>query len=286
MSFVPLDLPVLAFLCLMTFLAGLVDSIAGGGGLISLPAFMLTGIPTSTALACNKLSSSAGTTISTARYLRAGVVNLPIAIVTAIAAMAGSALSTNLMIRIPENVLHIVVLLLLPLAAVAALGKRRGRKEDCRQHEPAVTADAETGGTQGDGREQDAKRKKSLPDMRTFLISLPIGFLIGMYDGLVGPATGTFLIIAFTAILGFGTVEAGGIGKVVNLCSNYASLTILLAAGKVAFGIAVPAAIFCCLGHFIGAGIALRDGEKVIRPLMLVVICLLGVTLLAQLAIP
>lgn len=111
--------------------------------------------------------------------------------------------------------------------------------------------------------------------MKKALLALGIGFGIGLYDGMVGPGTGTFAIIAFTSLMGFDLRTANGNAKVLNLASNYASLFTYLSSGLVVFPVGIPCAISNIVGNIIGSHFALRKGAKFIRPMMLVVLVLL-----------
>ena len=111
--------------------------------------------------------------------------------------------------------------------------------------------------------------------IQNFSNAIAIGFGIGLYDGVMGPGTGTFAIIAFTTLMGFDLRTANGNGKVLNLASNYASLFTYLMNGLVVFHIGIPCAISGIVGNIIGSHFALRKGAKFIRPMMLVVLVLL-----------
>ncbi len=252
----PLPPLTMAFLCGMTFLAGLVDSVAGGGGLISLPAFLASGLPSHVAFGCNKFSSSIGTTVSTARYFRSGAMDVATAVLAALGAFAGSALASSVLLYISDDVFRIIVICVLPVAAFVILTRKSDELSSNRSGEIALP--------------------------RRLVISCVIGFFIGGYDGLVGPGTGTFAIIAFNMALRYDLRCASGNAKVLNLASNYASLVVMLMAGKVNFAIGIPTALFCMAGHTIGAGIALKRGAGIIRPMLIVVLVLLLANLVSQ----
>ena len=253
----PLPPLTLAFLWFMVFLAGFVDAIAGGGGLISLPAYLACGLPSHVAVGCNKFSSAVGTTFSTLRYFRNGAVDLFAGAITAAAAFVGSAAGSNLLLLISDEAFRVVVVCVLPVAAVIIL-TRRG---------DALAAD----------------RSGELSRARKAALAAAIGLVIGCYDGLVGPGTGTFAIIAFNLLMHYDLRTAGGNAKCMNLASNYASLAVLLLAGKVTWAIAVPAAAFSIAGHVLGAGMALRRGARFIRPMLVVVLALLLGNLVSEL---
>ena len=222
----------MAFLMLMTGFAGFVDSAAGGGGLISLPAYLFAGLPPHYTYATNKFSAACGTTFATANFFKSGAINVKVGVLAAIGSFAGSALGA-----------HIVL-----LAAVIILWQRNL---------------------------PDENRDDGTLDLKKILLALAIGLGIGLYDGIMGPGTGTFAIIAFTTLMGFDLRTANGNGKVLNLASNYASLFTYLMNGLVVFHIGIPCAVSNILGNLLGSHFALKKGARFIRPMMLVVLVLL-----------
>lgn len=236
----------LLIVCPLTFLAGFVDSVAGGGGLISLPAYYLAGLPPVVAAGTNKLSACMGTLAATGRFLIGRKVAVSIALAAALGALPGSWLGTNLLKSIPEDAVRMMMIAAIPVVAVVVLRRGKRLSGHCR-----------------------------VPERGVLPAGFAIGLAVGFYDGLVGPGTGTFLILLFTMILGMEAVEASGTAKVVNLASNVASLINLLLAGKVLIGLGIPAAIFAMLGNLMGAGMTMRRGTGFIRGMLLVVLVLL-----------
>lgn len=245
---VTVSLPMMVFLCGMVGLAGFVDASAGGGGLISLPAYMVTGLPVHTLYGANKFSSACGTTFASAMFFRKGALDLQVALTAAAASFVGSGLAARLVLVLSDRVLKTLVLVMLPLAALVIFARRNLPEED---------------------RSREVPRKKAL------LLAAVIGFGIGAYDGLIGPGTGTFAIIAFSSVLHFDLRTASGNAKMLNLASNYASLATYIMAGNVPFALAVPCAVCNILGNVLGSHFALNRGAKFIRPMMLVVMVLL-----------
>ncbi|HOY84003.1 MAG: TSUP family transporter [Candidatus Cloacimonetes bacterium] len=244
-SLTPLDYAlVLPFI----FLAGLIDSIAGGGGLISLPAYVAAGLPMHTALATNKFSSACGTVFSTARYLHAKMIDLPVALVSAVLALLGSYLGTRAVLLLSGDFLRWLLLVVIPVIAVLTLIRKNfGRQNHSRQLKLGL---------------------------RLFLGGLA-GLLIGFWDGFFGPGTGTFLILVYALLLHYDFVVANGNTKVVNLASNLAALTAFLIAGKVYFPLAVPAAAFGIAGNLIGSKLVVRNGNRLIKPIFVLALVLL-----------
>ena len=117
-------------ICPMLFLAGLVDAIGGGGGLISLPAYLLAGLPVHNAIATNKLSSTCGTALTTVRFIRQGLVNWRIAVPTIFCAIGGSSLGANLSMNVPESVMEAVLFVVLPVVAFIVLSPKTFRDHD------------------------------------------------------------------------------------------------------------------------------------------------------------
>ncbi len=238
----------LCFLVCMITLAGFVDSAAGGGGLISLPAYLFAGLPPHFVYGTNKFTAACGTSVATANYFRKGALDGKIALLAAAGSFAGSALGARLVLLLSDAVLKWMMLVLLPLAAAVIFWRRNLPDED---------------------------RSAALAPRKKLLLALAIGLGIGCYDGLVGPGTGTFAILAFTTVMGYSLRTAGGNAKVLNLASNYASLIVYLLSGYVAFSIAIPCAVGNICGNVLGSQLALKKGARFIRPMMVVVLALL-----------
>jgi len=240
------------FLFAMIFIAGFIDSSAGGGGLISLPAYLFAGLPPHIAIGCNKMSSSIGTTLSTIRYFRNKALDLKAAFISAAAAFVGSAIGSKLVLVINDDILKIAVLVIIPTAAAIVLLRKN-------------YGEADMSGT------LTAKNK--------VLFSVIIGFFIGCYDGFIGPGTGTFAIIAYTALMKYDLRTASGNSKALNLASNYAAVITFALAGTIRYDIALPAALFGIAGNYLGSGLAIKKGAKFIKPMLIVVMLLLLVKL-------
>ncbi|MBS6645808.1 MAG: TSUP family transporter [Clostridiaceae bacterium] len=238
--------------CPLVFLAGLVDSIAGGGGLVSLPAYILAGVPAHMALGTNKLGSAMGTTISTARYIKNGYLEGKImasmAACSVAAALAGSTIGSRLSLLTSEAVIKNMMVIVLPVVAFYVM-----RNKDMGDNEKTNT----------------------LPIKKVYLITIAAAFLIGMYDGFYGPGTGTFLILILTGVARMNLRTASGITKVINLSSNVAALVTFITSGNVIYPLGLAAGVFCIAGHYIGSGMVVHNGQKVVRPVILVVLLIL-----------
>lgn len=243
-----ITLPQIIFICIMIFLSGFVDSIAGGGGLISIPAYLSVGMPAHLALGCNKVSASVGTALAAGRYLMNGALDVKTSLISAVTSFAGASLGAQLALHIDEQRLKLILLVVLPFVAVFLLAKR----------------------TYGEENKAAAQNKWT-----AFFLALLIGFLIGGYDGLLGPGTGTFAIIAYCTLMHYDLKTASGNAKVLNLASNVSSAIAFAVAGSVLYKVALPAALCGIAGNYIGSGLAIKKGGRFIRPMMTVVIVLL-----------
>lgn len=244
-------LKMLMIICPLIFTAGFVDAVAGGGGLISLPAYILAGLPTHQAAGCNKFSASLGTVVATVNYIKSGKVKLRIAIFAAMGAIVGSSLGTYLALIISDQLLKGMMMVAIPIVAVFLITQKNlGNEKNV----------------------QDLKKRSLLSES---IISISIGLVIGCYDGLIGPGTGTFLMIAFSFILGIDLVTSSGCAKVANLASNITSVIIYSLGGKVLFLLAIPAAGCSMLGGYLGSKFAIKGGSQKVRYIMFLVIGLL-----------
>lgn len=234
--------------CPMLFLAGFVDAIGGGGGLISLPAYLLAGVPIHQTIATNKMSSTCGTALTTLRFIREGLVNWKLAVPTLVVAILGSSLGANASMAMDDSVMEKILFFVLPVVAFIVLN-------------PKIFHDNE--GTEW----------KLTP--KVWAAALGSSFLVGVYDGFYGPGTGTFLIIAFTVIAKLNMKTANAQAKVINLTTNLTSLTIFLMNGQVVLLLGIAAAVCNMAGNYLGASLALAKGSRITRPMILLVLTLL-----------
>jgi len=242
--------------CPLLFLAGFVDAIGGGGGLISLPAYMLAGLPIHQTIATNKLSSTCGTALATARFIKLGLVNWKLALPTIVAAILGSSLGAHASMAMEEGLMENILFLVLPVTAFIVLN-------------PKIFHD---------NAETELKLTK-----RTWITALLSALVVGLYDGFYGPGTGTFLIIAFTVFAKLSMRTANAQAKVINLTTNITSLTIFLLNGQVVFPLGLAAAACNMAGNYLGAGLAVSKGSRITRPIIILVLGLLFLKILGVL---
>ncbi len=236
------------------FLASFMDAVAGGGGIISLPTYLLAGLPMHFALGTNKLSSCIGTAVSTARYAKNGYADWKLAPSSIVCALIGAHFGTRLQLTIPENYLKYLLLIVLPVVAVVVLRQRQLPEE-----------------------KGDILFRKQL-----LIVSLS-ALVIGAYDGFYGPGTGTFLLIIFCRLAKMDVRTAGGNVKLVNLSSNIGAVVTSFMNGKVFWQLGLIGAVASIAGHWLGAGMAIKNGSKLIRPTIIVVLILLFIKVLFDL---
>ena len=251
-----MDCTILQFIivCPMVFLAGFVDAIAGGGGLISLPAYLIAGVPTLMALGTNKMSSMMGTAIATGRFAKNGYIQFKKVVWFIVAALIGSSIGSNLTLLVSDKILQYMMIVILPIVAFYVMRNKK-------------MGDDSLAGT--------------LPERKSFLIALASALIIGIYDGFYGPGTGTFLLLVLTGAARYTMKEAAGTTKAINLSSNVAAFVTFVIHGKIIYTLGLAAAICSILGNYIGSGLVMGNGQKIVRPLILVVLAILFVKILS-----
>jgi uncharacterized membrane protein YfcA len=245
-----LDPFVLVVLGLAGLAAGFVDAIAGGGGLIAIPALLSVGVPPIAALATTKVQSAVGTTIATLTYWRGGLVDLRRLLPGMIASFVGAWLGALSVRSIETAILTSAVPVALILIAAYFL------------FAPHLT-------------DEDRQTRAN------FVLFVPVmGFLLGYYDGLFGPGTGSFFTIAFVTLFGLGVTRAAGHTKALNLMSNLGALALFIPAGDVLWPAAIAMGTGQVIGGWLGARTGIRFGARLIRPLVVVVSVVLALRLL------
>ena len=228
----------LSFLTSAAFFAGFVDAMAGGGGLISLPALVAAGLPPHAALATNKVQSAIGTTISAARYVRNGHVHAPVAITSFLFSFIGSFAGAWVVMRVPGDSLEALIPALIILVGVITFIRKDFGAQD--------------------------RFIGMLP--KWYVLAALFAFTLGFYDGFFGPGTGSFLAFGYVFLFHFGFVRATGNAKVANLASNYAAIAAFLLGGQILWLLALCMGAANLAGAWLGAGLAMRGGTKVIKP--------------------
>ena len=241
--------------CPLAFIAGFVDSIAGGGGLISLPAFIFAGVPVHNALGTNKLSSTMGTTIATIKYAISGYMVRAFVVVGVACGLAGSALGSSLVLVADDTFIRVFMLVALPLIAFFVLKTKN----------------------------LDKFADDPLPRGRALAVTAVIALALGVYDGFYGPGTGTFLILLLTALAHQDVRTVAGTTKAINLSTNVAAFVVFLVNGAVLLPLGLAAGAFNIAGNYLGASRFTKSGSAIVRPIMMVVLVLFAAKLVADL---
>ncbi len=244
------DLLTLVALGVVGMVAGFVDAIAGGGGLIALPALLSAGIPPIAAFGTNKVQSVIGTAMAATTYWRKGFVSLPDLGVAIVLTGIGAFLGALTVKGIDTSLLSYAVPV--ALICIALYFTFAPKLTDADSH---------------------ARLK--------FAAWVPVmGFVIGFYDGIFGPGTGSFLTMGFVTLFGLGLTRAAGNTKVLNLTSNLGALALFIPSGDVIWPVAFAMAIGQLVGGYLGALTGIRFGARLIRPMVVIISIVLALRLL------
>ncbi|MCC0632984.1 MULTISPECIES: sulfite exporter TauE/SafE family protein [unclassified Clostridioides] len=245
---------VIIFLCIGGFIAAFVDSIAGGGGLISMPVLMAIGVPIHLAIGTNKFAASAGCISSAYRYAKSGKTNNELLKKLVPFTIIGSILGVKCVLSINENILNVLVVLMILIVAIYTFVSKNLGQED----------------------RFEGINKKNLR------LGMLMAFIMGFYDGFFGPGTGTFLAFGFIKIYGYDFLHASANTKILNLTSNVTSLLLFMINGQVYYKIAVLFALVMIIGAYVGAKVAIKNGSKMIKPIFLVMALFMVTKLMYQ----
>lgn len=230
----------LIFLCPALFIAGLIDGISGGGGMIALPSYLMAGLPITNAYACNKMQSCLGTSASLAKYAKSGLLDIKSALPAALAAICGSFISTQIMLSLDDGVKKIIIAVamcfVLAITIVSSFMK----------------IDVFT-------------KKRTDLTLKSLAICLIVGLLLGFYDGFFGPGGGTIAILLFAVIMKYDLRVGGGNGKLIIVVSNLTSMITYMINGDVLYVIAIPCSIANIVGSYLGATLATKKGAKFVK---------------------
>jgi uncharacterized protein len=234
------------FLCLAAFTAGLIDSIAGGGGLIQMPIglMLLPNLPVSTVIGTLKIPSFAGTFFSALQYAKTIRVNWKFIFLLGVLALIASFTGSYLLTLISNIFLKPILLVVLIVVAIYTYVNK----------------------------DFGSKKKEKLGSKIYLFYAILISLSIGFYDGFIGPGAGSFFIVGYIAILKFDFLKASTYAKLINLFTNLGSILLFLSKGKIIWSIALPMAVSNSIGAYLGAKLAILKGNKFIRSIFLSVI--------------
>jgi uncharacterized membrane protein YfcA len=247
-----LTLQLLLLLFLASVFAGFVDSIAGGGGLITIPVLLIAGIPPLESLATNKLQSQFGSASATIAYARRGHVDLRAQLPMAVTGLVGGAVGALLASIVPAGFLAAAIPFL--LIAIAVFFAFKPNLTDIDSH----------------------------PRISPFVFGLTVVPLVGLYDGVFGPGAGSFYMLGFVLLAGFGMLKATAHTKLINLGSNFGSFLVFAATGSVLWKIGLMMGAGQFIGAQIGSRLAMKSGARIIKPLLVISCLALATKLVAD----
>lgn len=249
-----MDLQSLIFICIAGFIAAAIDSIAGGGGIISLPAIIATGVPPHLALGTNKFASTCASFTSTLKFAKSKKIHFPLVKYQIPCTVVGASLGVYTALRVDEGFLNwFIVVMIIAVAFYTIVKKDFGQSANF----------------------------KGL-DRQKIIYGMLFAFGLGFYDGFFGPGTGAFLIFLFISVFGFDFTVAAGNGKILNFVSNVVSLILFALSGKIIYLVGIPMAISMIFGAYVGTHIAIKNGAKVIKPIFITIALALVIKLIWQ----
>lgn len=238
----------LVYLTPLLFVAGILDGIAGGGGIIALPSYLLTGMPIHSAYACNKLQSGCGTLCSGLKYIKEGFADVKTAFVALPFTIIASNLATRLVLNLDSKTVKLIIAICIPVAVVIMFLKRTVKS---------------------------SSRTRNPLNAKTVLLCIVSGTVLGAYDALFGPGGGSIAMIVFSLLLGYDLRVGCGNGKIIVVVSNFTALFNYIIGGHMIWHVAIPCTLSNMLGSYIGAALAVKRGEKLVFPAMLTILSVL-----------
>lgn len=235
-----LDFSVMAIMAGMGFVAAFIDSVVGGGGLISVPTLMWAGLPMLNVLGTNKIASTMGAAAGFLTYLRSGTIDKKIMRVMFPLAFVGSACGVFVVREIPPDFLRPLVVVMLIVIAIYSVAKKNW----------------------------GADKKSVRVSHKNYLLGVVLIFALGFYDGFFGPGTGSFMLFLYL-MMGYGFLGAAANARAANFASNIAAAIIFSALGLVNFSYAIPMGLGMILGAACGAKMAITKGAAYVRPLFI-----------------
>ncbi len=236
-------------LTILSFVAGFIDSVAGGGGLIQIPALLISLPHTSVAtiFGTNKIAALTGTSISASQYSRRIKFDFKLLLVISISAGFMSYMGAKLVSKIDVNTLKPIILVVLIIIAVYTFMKK----------------------------DLGSVKTKNLTTNRQLIYGMLIGLAVGFYDGFFGPGTGSFFLLGFVVVLGFEFVQASAYAKVVNCMTNISALIVFISQGNYLLELAIVMAVCNVSGNFLGTRLALKKGNGFVRTFFLIIVIIM-----------
>lgn len=239
---------IIIFLCIAAFLAGFVDAIVGGGGLIQTPVAMILmpNLPVANIIGSLKIPAFSGTSFAAFQYLKKVDMNWKLLFIMAILAFCSAFLGSTLLTMVSNDFMKPLLFFILIGLAIYTF-----KKKNFGQHQ-----------------------EKEHSTRRQLIYVVIISIVVGFYDGFIGPGTGSFLVLGFVSILGFDFLHASANAKMVNLATNFGSICLFVIKGKIIWAFAIPMAFCNAFGGWVGAKLAIKKGNDFIRKFFLFIVIL------------
>ena len=237
---------IIVLLCVAAFVAGFIDAIVGGGGLIQTPAglILLPSLPVSTVVGTLKIPAFSGTSFAAYQYLKKVTMNWRLLIIMMVLALPSAFLGSTLLTYMSNDFMKPIFLFILSILAIYTYAKK-----NFGQHVA-----------------------KDMTEKQQIFNAVLISIIVGFYDGFIGPGTGSFFVVAFIVLMGFDFLHASANAKMVNLATNFGSICLFALKGKIIWAIAIPMAASNAMGGWLGAKLAINKGNGFIRIFFLVVV--------------
>jgi uncharacterized protein len=237
---------IIILLCIASFTAGFIDAIVGGGGLIQTPValVLLPNVAVSSIIGTLKIPAFSGTSFAAFQYLKKVDMNWRLLIIMMILAFPSAFLGSTLLTYVSNDFMKPLLLVVLSLLVIYTYAQKNFGQHNVKTHSARTQ----------------------------ILYAILISFVVGFYDGFIGPGTGSFLVVAFIALMGFDFLHASANAKMVNLATNFGSICLFALKGKILWSIAIPMAFCNAFGGWLGAKLAINKGNKFIRIFFLVVV--------------
>lgn len=239
-------LEVFIIICIAMFIVGVVDSVAGGGGLISLPIYLMIGLPPRTAVGTNKVMAFTGNVTAAYRYYKQGYFDKKAALTLMITVIAGELAGTLIIFIIPQWAIEGFLSIVLPIVAIFTIFSKKTFNH--------------------------SKRELDLSDKREKRLLLALGIVIGLYAGTVGAAGATIGMMLLCGVLHYDVRAANGTLKFAMAAGCFSGLIFFIINGNVNWLLAIPSVICNMAGNYFGSGLAVEKGAKIVRPIALIVV--------------
>ena len=241
-----METSIIMLLCFAAFLAGFVDAVVGGGGLIQTPIalLLLPNFAVASIVGSLKISSFSGTALAAQQYVMKVEMNWKFPSLMAMVAFISAFLGSHLLTIVSNDFMKPLLLVVLSFITIYTFFKKDFGTHQVKEHSP----------------------------VRRLFLALLISLSVGFYDGFIGPGTGSFLILAFVSVLGFDFLHASANAKIINLATNFGSICLFILKGKIMWAIAIPMTVCNAFGGWVGAKLAIKKGNGFIRVFFLIVV--------------